>query len=186
MLQDKDGALSLLSKIYRINWRFIAVWLLGAKVFPATAAQLPLFKHAPATAATAQKPQTGLPRMTLWLGRRNIPLSVQVAQSEVERNLGLMYRDFMPENEGMLFRFDTAQKLCFWMKNTHLPLSLAYLDTQGRVVALMDMQPYTLTPHCAPVPAAYAVEVNQGWFKRHHIRVGDVVRPLRERFAEGD
>ena len=105
-------------------------------------------------------------------------LTVEVAAQPEQRERGLMYRRMLPENYGMLFVFDAPQMLRFWMKNTYLPLSIAFIDADGVIVNITDMKPRTLNTHSSVKPAQYALEVNQGWFKRHGIaagaRVGDL------------
>ncbi len=106
----------------------------------------------------------------------NDTLFVEVAVTEEERALGLMYREFLPENSGMLFIFEDEDYLSFWMKNTMIPLSIAFIDSDGVIVDIQDMEPYTTTPHISKKPARYALEVNQGWFKKHGVKVGDRVK----------
>lgn len=96
----------------------------------------------------------------------------QVAQTEDDRLKGLMSYKQLPENHGMLFIFETFQKYCFWMKNTQIPLSVAFLRNDGTITKISDMQPYSLDKHCANEPIQYALEMNQGWFKNKKINVG--------------
>lgn len=96
-----------------------------------------------------------------------------------------MYRESMSDEEGMIFIFDRPDRHCFWMRNTLIPLSIAFLDAQGRILQINDMQPESEELHCANRPASYALEVNQGWFAERGIRPGmtSVVRadrPLSE------
>ena len=86
-----------------------------------------------------------------------------------------MFRREMPEDQGMLFVFPQEQRLSFWMKNTYLPLSIAYIDAKGTIVDLQDMTPLDLEPHPSAKLARYALEVNQGWFKRHGVEVGESI-----------
>jgi len=106
----------------------------------------------------------------------NDTLFVEVAVTEEERALGLMYREFLPENGGMLFIFEDEDYLSFWMKNTMIPLSIAFINSDGVIVDIQDMEPYTTTPHVSKKPAQFALEVNQGWFKKHGVKVGDRVK----------
>lgn len=99
-------------------------------------------------------------------------LYAKIAADERTCSKGLMFVKSMPANQGMLFVFDQDQQPCFWMKNTHIPLSLAYLDSTGMIVQLADMTPFDLTSHCATVPVRYALEVNQGYFKERNIGIG--------------
>ncbi len=87
-----------------------------------------------------------------------------------------MFRTFLPEEQGMLFVFDKPQILSFWMKNTRLPLSIAYIDINCRIISIQNMAPMNDTIlYDSPSPALYALETNQGWFERKGIRTGDVV-----------
>lgn len=103
-------------------------------------------------------------------------LEIELACTPAQQQQGLMYRQQLPENQGMLFVFDRAQPLNFWMKNTYVPLSIAYLDSEGRIVDIQDMQPLDETTHPSSRPARYALEVNQGWFLRHKVAVGEQIR----------
>ena len=110
---------------------------------------------------------------------RSIPLTAgmhviqaEVAASAQERAIGLMHRKTMPANNGMLFVFEVAEPQCFWMKNTLLPLSIAFLDDTGQVVNLADMKPMDETSHCSSKPVRFALEMNQGWFAKRGIQPG--------------
>lgn len=105
-------------------------------------------------------------------------IRAEVAISDEERARGLMYREKMGTNEGMVFRFPEARKVCMWMKNTLLPLSVAFLDEDGRIINIEDMQPQTLDAHCGSKPARYALEMNQGWFKQRNVKPGAIVSGL--------
>jgi uncharacterized membrane protein (UPF0127 family) len=91
-------------------------------------------------------------------------IEAEVANTDESRQIGLMHRQKMALNHGMLFVFDQPARHCMWMKNTLLPLSVAFLDDQGRIVNIEDMQPQTEDNHCAAQPAKYALEMNLGWF----------------------
>lgn len=125
-----------------------------------------------AGAAQAQEPQR-LPRIALHAGMHNI--SAEVAQAPGERQIGLMYRQTMPGNDGMLFVFEDAQLHCFWMKNTLLPLSIAFLADDGRIVNIEDMAPNTEASHCPKEKVRYALEMNQGWFAKRGFKAGSKV-----------
>ncbi len=84
-----------------------------------------------------------------------------------------MHRTCLPDNEGMLFVYDQPSELCFWMKNTPLPLSVAFLADDGTVINIDDMEPETRDSHCAAQPVRYVLEVNRGWFAERGIRAGD-------------
>jgi uncharacterized membrane protein (UPF0127 family) len=119
------------------------------------------------------QPQPPLP--TIRIAIKGQPLLVEVASTEGQRQRGLMFRAHLKDRAGMLFVFEEPQPLSFWMKNTAIPLSLAYLDAQGRIVELVDMAPFDRTEHHAATPARYALEVNHGWFATNSVMVGDVV-----------
>jgi uncharacterized membrane protein (UPF0127 family) len=118
----------------------------------------------------ADAPQTQLPRITLQSGIHQ--LDVQVAATPSQRQTGLMFRQSMPQHEGMLFVFDEASVQCFWMKNTLIPLTAAFLDDQGTIVNLVDMKPLDTTSHCSKKPVRYVLETNQGWFAKRRIATG--------------
>ena len=103
-------------------------------------------------------------------------IHTQVAQTPRQREIGLMYRKDMPANEGMLFVFERPSTQCFWMKNTPLPLSVAFVDDGGRVINVEDMQPHTTDNHCAAGLARFALEMNLGWFAERGIKAGDTLR----------
>ncbi|MEO5672591.1 MAG: DUF192 domain-containing protein [Ramlibacter sp.] len=118
----------------------------------------------------AQEPQMNLPRVTLSSGMHQI--DAQVAQSPDQRATGLMFRKEMPQHEGMLFIFDQPTVQCFWMKNTLLPLTAAFVGDDGTVVNLVDMKPQTTDSHCSEKPVRFVLEMNRGWFARKGIRAG--------------
>lgn len=104
------------------------------------------------------------------------PLTVELATTPTARGCGLSRREELPKNHGMLFIFSDLQPRNFWMKDTFIPLSIAYLDKSGRIFSIQDMAPLqTERQYPSRRPAAYALEVNQGWFSRHGIEAGDVV-----------
>ncbi|WP_051127855.1 DUF192 domain-containing protein [Stutzerimonas stutzeri] len=104
-----------------------------------------------------------------------VPLHAEYARSPAERERGLMERTELAPDRGMLFRFDEVRRHCLWMKNTPLPLSAAFMDEQGRIVDLIDLQPLDITIRCSQAPARYALEANQEWFARHGAAIGDHV-----------
>lgn len=120
--------------------------------------------------AWAQEPQLGLPQVRLSAGMYQI--DAQVAATPVQRQIGLMFRKEMPQQEGMLFVFEDASPQCFWMKNTLLPLTAAFVADDGRIVNLADMKPQTTDSHCSEEPVRYVLEMNQGWFARKNIKKG--------------
>ena len=103
-------------------------------------------------------------------------IKVEVARTEKEKERGLMFRERMGKNEGMLFVYEREERLSFWMKNTRLPLSIAFIDKGGRIVDIQDMEPFSLETHTSAHPATYALEMNRGWFAREGIKVGDFVK----------
>lgn len=122
------------------------------------------------TSAFAQDPQMDLQRTRLSAGMYQI--DAQVALTPQQQQTGLMYRKEMPQAEGMLFVFEQPSTQCFWMKNTLLPLSAAFVADDGRIVNLVDMQPLTLDSHCSEEPVRYVLEMNQGWFAKKNIKKG--------------
>ena len=133
------------------------------------------------SAAQAQEgPQTGLPRVELTAGMHRI--QAQVASTPQQRAIGLMHRRDMPINEGMLFVFEHPGTQCFWMKNTLLPLTAAFVADDGTVVNLADMKPQSLDSHCSAQPVRYVLEMHQGWFAKRGIQAG---QRLRAPFFEG-
>ena len=125
-------------------------------------------------AAAQPAPQTTLPRTTLSAGIHQ--LQVQVAQTQEQHAIGLMYRTDMPQQEGMLFVFSAPSQQCFWMKNTLIPLTAAFVADDGTIVNLEDMQAQTTQSHCSAKPVRYVLEVNQGWFAKKGIKAGDKLR----------
>jgi len=111
-----------------------------------------------------------LPEISLKVGGH--PFTAEVAYTEPARSRGLMHRRILPESRGMLFVFDTADRHAMWMMNTYIPLSVAFLDERGVIINIEDMQPHTRDSHAATRPARYALEANQGWFRKRGIRPG--------------
>ena len=117
-----------------------------------------------------ESPQLQLPRVTLSAGMHLI--NAQVAATPQQRAVGLMFRKEMPLNEGMLFVFEQASEQCFWMKNTLLPLTAAFVADDGTIVNLADMQPQSLTSHCSTQPVRFVLEMNKGWFDKRGLKAG--------------
>ncbi|TDM06470.1 MAG: DUF192 domain-containing protein [Ideonella sp. MAG2] len=109
-------------------------------------------------------------KVTLSAGMHNIV--AEVAKTPREREIGLMYRKQMAPHEGMIFVFDEPATQCFWMRNTYLPLSTAFVADDGTVVNIEDMQPQTDASHCSTKPVRYVLEMNQGWFAKRGIKPG--------------
>ena len=99
-------------------------------------------------------------------------LNVEVARTPTEHEIGLMFRKTMPTNDGMLFIFDRPGQQCFWMKNTLLPLSVAFISDDGSITNIEDMKPLTLDSHCSTREVRYVLEMNDGWFARRGIKPG--------------
>ncbi len=130
-----------------------------------------------AAAAQAQNARFG--HVELAAGMHLI--QAEVAADDAARQQGLMFREKMGANNGMVFVFDQPNKQCMWMKNTLLPLSVAFIDAQGKIVNIEDMQPQTLDTHCSKGEVKYALEMNLGWFKQKHIKPGTVIDGLQQK-----
>lgn len=115
-------------------------------------------------------------RTTLTIGVHLI--QAEMALSEEERARGLMFRETLGTNDGMVFRFAKTGQPCMWMKNTLVPLSVAFITEDGRITNIEDMAPQTLDPHCAREPVRYALEMNRGWFAKRNIKAGATVTGL--------
>ena len=120
--------------------------------------------------AQPQEPQLQLQRVNITAGIHRI--DAQVAVTPEQRDIGLMFRKDMPAQEGMLFVFERPATQCFWMKNTLLPLTAAFVADDGTIVNLADMKPQTLDSHCSSKPVRYVLEMNQGWFAHKGIKSG--------------
>lgn len=105
-------------------------------------------------------------------------LRVEVAATIEQRMKGLMFREKLGAGDGMLFVFDEPGYHAMWMKNTPLPLSVAFVDGAGTILNILDMEPHTLDQHAAAGPAVYAIETNKGWFAKRRIKAGDKVTGL--------
>ena len=121
-------------------------------------------------AARAQEQQPTLPTVRLNSGMYNI--NAELARTPQQREIGLMGRRNMGASDGMLFVFEQSGVQCFWMKNTLLPLSIAFLTDDGTVVNIADMKPRSLDSHCSAKPVRYALEMNQGWFAKRGVKAG--------------
>lgn len=117
-----------------------------------------------------------LPTATVTLG--STPLVVEVAATEDHRRTGLMNRDSMPQDRGMIFVYPSAGVRGFWMKDTRIPLSIAFIAPDGTIKRIADMRPFNLDRTSSLYPAQYAIEVNQGWFDKNGVKVGDAVTGL--------
>jgi uncharacterized membrane protein (UPF0127 family) len=114
--------------------------------------------------------QGAMPVMELSAGFHRI--EAEVAATDRDRQVGLMNRREMPPQRGMLFVFDHENTHCMWMRNTLLPLSVAFVDAKGVIINIADMKPQSDDNHCAKVPARYALEMNVGWFAQRGIKPG--------------
>ncbi|WP_299513469.1 DUF192 domain-containing protein [uncultured Limnohabitans sp.] len=120
--------------------------------------------------AQPQAPQLDLARTQLSAGMHR--LEVQLAQTPMQRQIGLMWRKNMPMHEGMLFVFEQATTQCFWMRNTLIPLTAAFVENDGTIVNMADMQPQSDDSHCSDKPVRFVLEMNQGWFAKRQIKPG--------------
>ena len=127
----------------------------------------------PTTLCAQEQPQLNLPRTRLTAGMHQI--DAQVARTADQRSIGLMFRQEMPMHEGMLFVFEQAAQQCFWMKNTLLPLTAAFISEDGTIVNLADMRPQTTDSHCSLKPVRFVLEMNQGWFAKRGIKPGSIL-----------
>lgn len=126
--------------------------------------------------------------LTPGTGRADLPvvslaagvhlIRAELADNDLARSRGLMFRKSLAQNHGMLFVFDNAAVHCMWMKNTFVPLSVAFIDDAGTITNIEDMQPQTEESHCAAKPARYALEMEQGWFAQRGIRAGFKLRGI--------
>ncbi|MCG2586567.1 DUF192 domain-containing protein [Massilia sp. TS11] len=121
-----------------------------------------------ASAALAQNVRFGSTQLNAGIHL----IQAEVAATDAQRMQGLMYRERMAPNNGMVFVFENASTQCMWMKNTLLPLSVAFIDADGVIVNIEDMAPQTLDSHCSAKPVSYALEMNLGWFQQKHIKPG--------------
>ena len=104
-----------------------------------------------------------------------VEITVEIARTDEERTQGLMHRKKLPDGEGMIFIFDRDQQLSFWMKNTVIPLSIAFIASDGRIIEIRDMRPLDLNTVKSSRSVRYALEAPQGWFDRAGIKAGDVI-----------
>jgi len=130
----------------------------------------------PARAATANE---ALPTIPLSINGHKIV--VEVAATPERRSLGLMNRFSLQPDHGMLFVFDYPEPQAFWMKNTFIPLSIAFVAADGRIINVDEMQPHDESTHTSRGPALYAIEMRKGWFTERGIKSGDVITGLPER-----
>lgn len=127
-----------------------------------------------APAASVERSPAGLRVTTLEVGGHRV--TAEVAERESQRERGLMERDSLPEDHGMLFVYSEPQTLSFWMRNTRLPLDIAFISPDGVIVDIQQMEPHSEEQHRSREPAMYALEMSRGWFEEHGVTVGDRVR----------
>jgi uncharacterized membrane protein (UPF0127 family) len=120
-----------------------------------------------------------LPRADLQIGLHKI--TAELASTEAHRQQGLMYRNFLPTNEGMLFSFETTATHCFWMRNTKIPLAIAFIDNAGIITNIEEMKAMTEVNHCPSKPIKFALEMNQAWFTKNGISAGHTVSGIPKR-----
>jgi uncharacterized membrane protein (UPF0127 family) len=118
------------------------------------------------------------PLLTYPLKIRGHEIRAELAHTEAARRQGLMYRERLAENGGMIFVYPVPEVTAMWMKNTRVPLSVAFIDAKGRILNIEDMTPFSEQAHASKGPAAYSLEVNRGWFARRGIKAGDRVEGL--------
>jgi uncharacterized protein len=127
-----------------------------------------------AAIASAQEAPQKLAQVRLTAGIHNI--NAELASTPPQREIGLMFRSVMAANDGMLFIFERPGQQCFWMKNTLIPLSVAFIGDDGSVVNIDDMKPQTLDSHCSAKPVRFVLEMNEGWFAKRGIKAGSRLR----------
>jgi len=128
--------------------------------------------HIPGWPPTDAQPR--LETMKIYVGTEVV--TSEVALTRVQVGTGMMFRKTMPENEGMLFVFGVPHRAAFYMRNTTVPLTAAYLDAEGTILELHDLQPLREEPvEAATEDVQFVLEMNQGWFKRHNVGVGAVI-----------
>ncbi len=128
-------------------------------------------------AALAQTvPQPRLPTVQLGAGMHNIV--AEVARTPLQRQVGMMMRTTMAAHEGMLFVFEERDRQCFWMRNTLLPLAIAFVGDDGQIINLAEMKPQSDDSHCSTQPVRYVLEMNAGWFSKRGIQAGTHLRGL--------
>jgi uncharacterized protein len=131
-------------------------------------------------ALLAAAPIRADPLLTYPLKIKGHTLRAELARTEEEKRTGLMFRKQLGESNAMVFVYEREGRWAMWMKNTTIPLSVAFIDRNGRILNIEDMAPLTLESHEAAGPAKYALEVNQGWFARRGIQAGDRVQGLEK------
>jgi len=157
--------------------RAIRRLLLSLVVFGALA-PLPACKN---NGQPSQAPAVGPAIVTIDTAERKLPFHVELALTGEEQNRGLMFRQSLPDDGGMLFDYDPPQQISFWMKNTYIPLSIAFIAPDGHIVNIEDMKPQSEETHWSRGPAMYALEMKKGWFAERGIGPGAVVKGIPTR-----
>lgn len=142
----------------------------GTRLMAAVAAGLALAMSAQAQGAGGHDGPQHLPSIQLGAGMFNI--QAELALTPEQREIGLMNRTDLGPYQGMLFVFDAPAKQCFWMKNTLIPLSVAFVGNDGTIVNIDEMKPQTLDPHCSAQPVRFVLEMSQGWFAKRGMKAG--------------
>ena len=109
------------------------------------------------------------------LNINNVPIKVKMARTGREQRRGLMFVDHLPQDQDMLFHYPKSQPLSFWMKNVKIPLSIAFIDSLGKIVAIKHGAPGDLTTIKSPCPCKWALEMNKDWFRNNNVKVGDTI-----------
>ena len=149
-----------------------------------TTALLGIALGLPVATCRAAGPVPEQSRGTLQLAANSHLVQAEVAATLASRARGLMFREALPENRGMLFVSPEKLEHCMWMKNTRIPLSAAFLESDGTIVNIVDMEPGTTEDHCASRPVRHVLEMNRGWFRAMGVGVGDRISGL-EKAPEG-
>lgn len=133
-------------------------------------------------ASCKSKQNSNLEIKTLTINKADgssVSVKAEIADTDESRQFGFMEREKIPDGTGMLFVFDRDQILSFWMKNTPHPLSIAYIDSRGKIRNIYDMTPFSLASVVSTVSVRYALEVPQGWFEKVGVKVGDIVEGIK-------
>ncbi len=109
-------------------------------------------------------------------GKNNIKVNAKIADTDELRQFGLMKVKNMLKDEGMLFVFEQDGQHCFWMKDTYIPLSIAFIDKNKQIIDIQDMQANSETAHCPSKDIHYTLEMNQGWFNHNNVKINDVLK----------
>ena len=121
--------------------------------------------------------QVSLSKVKIEIGTKT--LIAEIAETDEEQEEGLMHRDTLAKDHGMLFLFEDGSTPCFWMKDTKIPLSIAFINKENTIVKIEDMQPLTENEHCSGSPIVLGLEVNQSWFKENNIKAGDKILSIK-------